>query len=150
VVTTLTNVLSLLNRCNVPAGAQDQLLRITNQEQEMPLHRALRYGRSNTKYTDQDVHQLLTRYPEASRHENVKGELPLHLARKHQCPSKLYSYVTKLLAANVEAAASIDPVHKVAPFILAAMGREVHGKQGEYASCLSSTVALLRTNPVMM
>jgi hypothetical protein len=96
----------------------------------MPLHRALRYGRSN-KYTDQEVQQLLSKFPEASRHANAIGELPLHLALNNQCPSKVYSYVAIRIKENASSAASIDPVQNLAPFMLAAIRRGVYGKQGE-------------------
>jgi hypothetical protein len=82
---------------------------MTNQEQDMPIHHALRYGRSN-KYTDQEVHHLLSLCPEAANHPNARRELPLHLALKNQCPTKVYYYVARLLAANNAAADSIDPV----------------------------------------
>jgi hypothetical protein len=147
--TTVVTVLRLLETCSTTIQEKEQMFQSITREQYMPLHRALRYGRSN-KYTDHEVHQLLSLSPEASHHANLKGELPLHLALKHQCPSKVYSYVAILITAHAAAASSIDPVQKLAPFMLAAIKREVRGKTGEYMSCLSSTFALLQTDPAML
>jgi hypothetical protein len=113
----------------------------------MPLNRALRYGGSN-KYTGREVQQLISKSPESSRHANSIGEMPLDLALKNQCPFEAYFYI--LIKEHESAAASIDPVQNITTFMLAAIKRGVHGKQGEYTSCLISTFDLLRTNPGML
>jgi hypothetical protein len=145
--TLLGTVLDLLDENGVSEEHRRQLIRSVNQDQELPLHVALRFGRSNA-YTREEVRRLLELYPDASHMTNIRGELPLHLALKHQCPSEVYDYVVMLLRVHPRASTCIDPEETLVPFMLAAVGRGMHGKTGKKSSsCLNSTFALLRNNP---